>query len=117
MGVIDKELSDAQYACEGYSFGSQIDMVVQLQFANDTIIMGKQTWENIVLIKVTLHLVELVSSSRVNFHKIHLIGINDCRERLSEATKVLNCKVSDIPFVYLNLQQPLKMKKLGARCE
>ncbi|MCI04470.1 RNA-directed DNA polymerase (Reverse transcriptase), partial [Trifolium medium] len=81
----------------GYEFGNQGVRLSQLQFADDTLIMGPSTMENVAVIKATLHLFELILGLKVNFHKSRLVGIKVSTVWVREAAKVLNCKVGVIP--------------------
>jgi len=54
-------------------------------------------------IKSILHLFELVSGLKVNFHKSLLVGVNIQHSWMEEAAGVLNCKLGAIPFKYLSL--------------
>lgn len=55
------------------------------------------------MIKVNLHLFELVSELKVNFDKSSLFCINIKQYWLEEATNVLNYKVGITLFKYLGL--------------
>lgn len=80
-----------------------LDRLSHLQFAYDTQISGPSTLENFVAIKVIMHLFELTSGMKVNFHKSRLLGIMTSSSWLNQAAKVLNCKVGSISFIYLGL--------------
>lgn len=47
-----------------------------LQFSNETLFIGEESWNNLWYIKETLRGFELVSGLRVNFHKSRVIEIN-----------------------------------------
>jgi len=53
--------------------------------------------------RAALMLFESLSGLKVNFLKSQLVGVNVERLWLSEAARVLNCRVSALPFVYLGL--------------
>jgi len=61
---------------EGYQFGIDGIRVSHLQYADETLLMGKKSWKNIWAIKSTLQLFELISRLKVNFHKSLLVGDN-----------------------------------------
>ena len=52
---------------------------------------------------VVLLLFEALSGQKVNFYKSELVGVNVSDFWLSEASKVMNCRVGRLPFVYLGL--------------
>jgi hypothetical protein len=88
----------------GYKVGEASPVhVSHLQFVNDTLILGEKKWGNIRTLKETLILFELISGLRVNFHKSLLVVINLSDSWLVEASVDLNCKIGQLPFVYLGL--------------
>jgi mannosylglycoprotein endo-beta-mannosidase len=88
----------------GYSVGTISPIVVShLLFADDTLLMGVNSWVNIRALLAVLVLFEAVSGLKVNFHKSMLLGVNVAESWLSEAAVVLGCSVGKIPFLYLGL--------------
>ncbi|PNX92269.1 cysteine-rich receptor-like protein kinase [Trifolium pratense] len=87
----------------GYKFDGGDECFSHLQYADDTLIIGRKGWGNIRIIKAILLLFELMSGLKVNFHKSLLIGINIHQIWIEEAAKILNCKVGSFPFKYLGL--------------
>jgi hypothetical protein len=59
-----------------YKFDGGDECFSHLQYADDTLIIGRKGWGNIWIIKKILLLFELMSGLKVNFHKSLLIGIN-----------------------------------------
>jgi hypothetical protein len=49
--------------------------VYHLQFSNDTLFIGKDSWGNNRAIKANLLLFEMISSLKVNFHKSLLMRV------------------------------------------
>lgn len=76
----------------GYAFGNKTKRLSHLQFADNTIIMGPKTMENVVTIKAILHLFKLVLGMKVNFHKSRLIRIKTTNIWVTEASKVWKYK-------------------------
>ncbi|GAU10537.1 hypothetical protein TSUD_419470, partial [Trifolium subterraneum] len=60
---------------KGYQIGNNIQFPI-LQFADDTILTGDGTWDNIHTIKTVLRGFELVYGLKINFVKSKLYGIN-----------------------------------------
>jgi len=86
----------------GFGVGIPNQVVVShLQFADDTLLLGEKSWENVHALHAVLSLFAGMSSLKVNFHKILLGGINIADSWLNEAVSILNCKVGKVPFVYL----------------
>jgi hypothetical protein len=100
--LMSKAVSDREFV--GYGVGRDEELTIShLQFADDTLVIGKRRWGNIFTMKATLQLFELISGLKVNFHKSELIGINIEDSWLRDAAAVLNCKVGCLPFNYLGL--------------
>ncbi|PNX79011.1 ribonuclease H, partial [Trifolium pratense] len=74
-----------------------------LQFADDTIMMGEGTWENVWTIKTILRGFELVSGMKINFVKSKLYGINVEESFLEATSNFLLCRAESIPFKFLGL--------------
>ncbi|GAU27776.1 hypothetical protein TSUD_215870 [Trifolium subterraneum] len=74
-----------------------------LQFADDTILMGNSTWENLWSIKVLLRGFELVSGMRINFVKSNLYGVNVDANFLEAGSSFLSCRSDVIPFKFLGI--------------
>jgi hypothetical protein len=61
----------------GYSVRAQNASVIShLQFADDTLLLGKKSWANVRALRAILNLFEVVSGLKVNFHKSMLVGVN-----------------------------------------
>ena len=74
-----------------------------LQFADDTLLPGNKSWENVRSIRVVLTIFEQVSGLKVNFHKSMLTGVHVSESWLNEAASALHCRVGSLPFVYLGI--------------
>lgn len=86
---------------EGYKVG---DLAIShLQFADDTLIIGRKNSQNIFAIKAVMQSFELLSGLKVNFHKSQLFGLNIEKGWVTRAAGFLNCKVGSLPFTYLGL--------------
>lgn len=76
---------------EGYAVVDSLRFPI-MQFADDMVLMGKPTWDNVWSIKTVLRSFELVSGLTVNFHKSKLIGINTPEGFLETASTFLHYK-------------------------
>lgn len=74
-----------------------------LQYADDTILLGEGSWENLWSLKSILRGFELVSGLKVNFYKSKLYGINVEDQFLNAASTFLSCNVDKFPFRFLGL--------------
>ena len=83
-----------------------------LQFADDTLFMCEDTFDNIFAIKAILHCYEIVSGLKVNFHKSKLSGIKVDGFALSTYAKTLNCKTMKLPFQYLGVEVGGNLRKI-----
>lgn len=60
----------------GYKLGESALEISHLQYADDTLLVGETTWENIWAIKCILQLFEVTSGLKVNFSKSQVLGFN-----------------------------------------
>ncbi|PNX88001.1 ribonuclease H, partial [Trifolium pratense] len=74
-----------------------------LQFADDTIIMGEGSWENLWTIKSMLRGFELVSGLKINFVKSKLHDINVGARLLEAVASFLACNTTTVPFKFLGI--------------
>ena len=89
---------------QGYKVGRGDELCLShLQFADDTLLIGEKSWQNVQSMRAVLLIFEQLSGLRVNFHKSLLTGINVSASWLSEAALLMNCRVGAFPFVYLGL--------------
>ncbi|CAJ2637710.1 unnamed protein product [Trifolium pratense] len=87
---------------KGYSINDDIQFQI-LQFADDTILMGEGTWDNIRTIKILLRSFELVSGLKINFVKSKLYGLNVDTRLLKAGSSFLSCRSEVIPFKFLGI--------------
>ncbi|XP_058761237.1 uncharacterized protein LOC131634589 [Vicia villosa] len=85
-----------------FKYGAN-DYVDILQFADDTIILGEPSYDNLWSIKVLLRGFELVSELKVNFHKSNFYGTHIGDWFINSATKFLACKKGCFPFKFLGI--------------
>jgi len=103
FNILMNSMSTSQFF-HGYKVGSDPTTVVShLQFADDTLIIAEKSWANVRAMCAILMLFEEISGLKVNFTKSQLYAINVQSSWLNEAALVLNCKVGNLPFVYLGL--------------
>lgn len=87
----------------GFNVGTMKVEVNLLQYANDTIFVGKFNVDNVVVLKSMIKYFELVSDLKVNFHKSRFGGIVVEIREVERFSQYLNCKFFSIPFVYLGI--------------
>lgn len=86
------------------TFGSLNPLSVSLlQFADDTLFIGKASIQNAVLLKCILRCFELISGLKVNFSKSKIVGICVGDELERRMAAILHCRSSKLPFMYLGL--------------
>jgi len=103
LNVLMKALVEAN-VFTGYSVGgANLVVVSHLQFADDTLLLGKKIWANVRALRAGLVLFEAMTGLKVNFHKSSLVGVNINASWMSEAASVLGCKVGKVPVLYLGL--------------
>ncbi|GKV46080.1 hypothetical protein SLEP1_g53092 [Rubroshorea leprosula] len=98
-GLISEAVKQGLF--EGVKIGNGELKLAHLQFADDTLIMGKATKENIWVVKCIMRCFELVSGLKINYAKSQLMSTNVEKEWTTEMAYLLNCKIGKIPFKYL----------------
>ncbi|GKV31443.1 hypothetical protein SLEP1_g40129 [Rubroshorea leprosula] len=86
---------------------------IALQFADDTVIMGRADAENIRTVKDILKWFELRSGLRINFSKSSIFGYNVPEKWLKGSVGMLHCRVGRAPFLYLGLPIDELNKKIA----
>jgi len=113
LNIMMDALVEAGLYC-GYKVGANnLAQITDLQFADDTLLIGGRSWENIRALKALLLLFEATSGLKVNFPKSMLVGVNIHDSWLAEAASLLHCKLGHFPILYLGLHiggDPRKLK-------
>ncbi|GAU35431.1 hypothetical protein TSUD_375210 [Trifolium subterraneum] len=99
-GMVNKAVEIGKFV--GFKVSDSIQFQI-LQFADDTILMGDCSWDNIRTIKSILRGFELVSGLKINFVKSKLYGINMETNILEAAATYLDCSHDSIPFNFLGI--------------
>ncbi|PNX82415.1 cysteine-rich receptor-like protein kinase, partial [Trifolium pratense] len=99
-GMVNKAVNIGKFV--GYRVNDPLRYQI-LQFADDTILMGDCSWDNVRTMKSILRGFELVSGLKINFLKSKLYGINAADNFLVAASSYLGCNVESIPFKFLGL--------------
>lgn len=87
----------------GVRIGAGVFRLSHLQYADDTILLGEKSWKNIYAAKFILKWFEIISGLSINFNKSKLICVNCPPQWTSEAARILQCKVENLPTSYLGL--------------
>ncbi|GKV00956.1 hypothetical protein SLEP1_g13565 [Rubroshorea leprosula] len=77
--------------------------VSHLQYADDTLLFGEATEENVWAMKGILRTFELVSGLKINFNKSLIIGIGVEEEWIDKMAWIMCCKKGNLPFKYLGI--------------
>ncbi|GKV32614.1 hypothetical protein SLEP1_g41208 [Rubroshorea leprosula] len=88
---------------EGVEVGGKGFKISHLQYADDTLLFGTATEENVWAMKSILRTFELVLGLKINFNKSQLIGIGVKEEWLEKMAWILCCKKGVLPFKYLGV--------------
>jgi hypothetical protein len=87
---------------KGYEISPNIRFQM-LQFADDTILMGESSWENLWTIKTLLRSFELVSGLKITFVKSKLYGLNVGDRFLEAGSSLLSCRSNVVSFKFLGI--------------
>ncbi|GKA59431.1 putative RNA-directed DNA polymerase [Tanacetum coccineum] len=88
---------------EGIKIGSDEVCLTHLQYADDTIFIGKWNRNNIINLMKLLKCFQLVSGLKVNLNKSKLYGIGIEMEEIEDYARSLECRAGKLPFLYLGL--------------
>ncbi|GKV25157.1 hypothetical protein SLEP1_g34635 [Rubroshorea leprosula] len=100
--AVEKELF------EGVTIGGGGINISHLQFADDTLIFGTATEENVWTTKCIMRAFELVSGLKINYGKSSFIGINVDNLWEKEMTWLVNCKSGSLLCKYLGQNATVK---------
>ncbi|CAL0318682.1 unnamed protein product [Lupinus luteus] len=88
---------------KGYPVGNDKVLISHLQYADDPLLIGINSMENVVVLKSILKCFELASGLRIKIHKSSFIGINSGGGFSQMAANKLLCNVGSIPFKFLGI--------------
>lgn len=86
---------------QGFKVGLEGLEVFHLQYANDMMLVGTSSMDNLLTIKTVLKGFELALAPKVNFVKSCQFEVNGGKTFFNLAAGFLHCKVGSIPFKYL----------------
>lgn len=100
-GLMNKAVSLGKFT--GLKIGTEGPHISLLQYADDTIVVGEASWDNLWVMKSMFRCYVLVSGLKVNFNKTRVFGINVDEAFMSSGAEFLNCRIGEFPFKYLGL--------------
>jgi Reverse transcriptase (RNA-dependent DNA polymerase) len=83
-------------------FGN-LGQILNLHFADDTLLFLEAPKDNIEILKWILLGYEDLSDMKINFAKSELVPLNLTEEECTKLAEQLGCKVSSIPLIYLGM--------------
>ncbi|GKV12840.1 hypothetical protein SLEP1_g23934 [Rubroshorea leprosula] len=98
---------------QGVEVGSRNLKISHLQYADDTILFGSATEDNVWAMKGILRAFELCSGLKINFHKSQLLGICVGEDWLDKMLWILCCKKGEFPYKYLGIPIGGNCRSLG----
>ncbi|GKV29432.1 hypothetical protein SLEP1_g38359 [Rubroshorea leprosula] len=101
QGLVQRAVKEGML--NGIEIGKKGLSVSLLQFADDTIIMGRADAENIRTVEDILKWFVLMSGLRINFSKSSIFGYNVSEKWLKGSAGMIQCRVGRAPFLYLGL--------------
>ncbi|GKU90755.1 hypothetical protein SLEP1_g4707 [Rubroshorea leprosula] len=101
QGLVQRAVKEGML--HGIEIGKKGLSVSMLQFADDTVIMGRADAENIRTVKDILKWFELMSGLRINFSKSSIFCYNVSEKWLKGSAGMIHCRVGRAPFLYLGM--------------
>ncbi|XP_071700478.1 uncharacterized protein [Rutidosis leptorrhynchoides] len=112
LNILSKAITDSG-VFKGVEIGRDKILLSHLQYADDTVFLGKWSRENIYSIRNLLKCFELASGLKVNFQKSCIYGIGVDFAEVTHVANRIGCQVGKFPFTYLGLTIGSKMNKLS----
>ncbi|XP_071718293.1 uncharacterized protein [Rutidosis leptorrhynchoides] len=97
---------------EGIEIGHDKVRISHLQYADDTIFLGKWSFENIENLMKLLKCYEFSSGLKVNYGKSNLFRVCVDKNEVDLMASLFGCKTGSFPMTYLGLPIGANMKKL-----
>jgi hypothetical protein len=85
-----------------------------LFYADDALIMGDWSRDNIQCTTRILIVFYLCSGMRINLHKSNLFGVGTEESEVDSVMEVLGCKRGVFPFIYLGIKVGAKMTRINS---
>ncbi|KAG8097938.1 hypothetical protein GUJ93_ZPchr0013g34123 [Zizania palustris] len=79
------------------------DGLVNLQYADDTILFMEYNDQNIVALKFLLYCFESMSGMKISYQKSEVFTVGVHREEAERVADKFNCKLGDFPLTYLGI--------------
>lgn len=96
----------------GFKVGKNNVEVNLLQYVDDTIYIGEMSLNNVVVIKSILWCFKLASRLKVIFLKSRFGAIGVDGEAIEKYARYLNCRILNLPFMYLGLPNGVNSRKV-----
>lgn len=97
---------------KGIKLADEVD-ISHLFYADDALIMGEWSVDNLQCTARILRIFYLCSGLRINIHKSNLFGVGTEDIEVDNMLEVLGCKRGTFPFVYLGLKVGAKMSRIN----
>ncbi|EOY13274.1 Uncharacterized protein TCM_031793 [Theobroma cacao] len=107
------EKAEAFDILQGVPIGNNDLLISHLQFADDTMVFCRPKVENLSIAKRVLRCFQLISGLKINFNKSRVIGIGVDNQTWRRGVENIDCRIGEIPFVYLEL--PIGAKQNSVR--
>ncbi|KAM0061725.1 putative RNA-directed DNA polymerase [Helianthus debilis subsp. tardiflorus] len=82
-----------------------------LLYADDALILGEWSRENIVKTTRLLRIFYMCSGLKINLKKSFLFGVGVNKDVVSEMANIMGCRIGDFPFDYLGIKVGANMNK------
>ncbi|XP_035840262.1 uncharacterized protein LOC118487486 [Helianthus annuus] len=90
-----------------------VNTVTHLFYADDALILGEWSRENLQSTARILRVFYLCSGLRINLHKSNLYGVGTQDNEVDNMMEVLGCRRGAFPFVYLGIKVGAKMSRIN----
>ncbi|XP_021991610.1 uncharacterized protein LOC110888390 [Helianthus annuus] len=115
MEALDRMLSKAVGLglLEGVNLADGGIVVSHMLYADDALILGNWSKENLENTSRLLRIFYLCSGLKINFHKSVIYGMGVEEAEVNRVSHLLGCKVGELPFLYLGIKVGANMNRVS----
>uniref|UniRef100_A0A251TIJ6 Putative reverse transcriptase domain-containing protein n=1 Tax=Helianthus annuus TaxID=4232 RepID=A0A251TIJ6_HELAN len=98
---------------EGISLPGEGPVISHMLYADDALIMGNWTRNNLIMLTRLLRVFHLCSGLKINVKKYHLFGLGILADEVVSMARFMGCTVGEFPFQYLGIKVGANMNRVS----
>ena len=108
-GLLNKAILEEEF--EGLKVGREGPLLTHLFYADDALIMGEWSRNNIEKMARILRIFYMCSGLKINIHKSSLFGLGTSSGEVNDVANLLGCQIGETPFDYLGIKVGANMNR------